>query len=298
MQKRTLHSTGRFYKGNLHTHTTVSDGRKTPEDTKAAYRAMGYDFIALTDHWKPGEGCENDPSGLLVLSGAEYNFNSDDVLAGVFHIVGFGYENPPEFGTTVPAQEAVDAINAAGGLAILAHPAWSLNTHDMVEKFHGLFATEIYNSVSGAPRNCRPYSGQIVDELASRGYVLPLVATDDTHFWLGEEGMSYIWVNLGDKPLTRDNLMAALRAGRFFPTQGPFIDAYVDGKDFVVTCETGACDMMMFSNRPWANVRHFEDPDGKLTECRFPIHEHDIYMRAEVRDLDGKTAFTQVFALK
>ena len=59
-----------------------------------------------------------------------------------------------------------------------------------------------------------------------------------------------------------------------------------------------ACDMMMFSNRPWANVRHFEDPDGKLTECRFPLHEHDIYMRAEVRDLDGKTAFTQVFALK
>ena len=54
----------------------------------------------------------------------------------------------------------------------------------------------------------------------------------------------------------------------------------------------------MLFRSPWANVRHFEDPDGKLTECRFPIHERDIYMRAEVRDLDGKTAFTQVFALK
>ena len=49
MKKYLLPENGRFYKANLHCHTTVSDGRKTPEDTKAAYRAMGYDFIALTD---------------------------------------------------------------------------------------------------------------------------------------------------------------------------------------------------------------------------------------------------------
>ena len=66
----------RWYRGNLHTHPTISDGRKSPEDVKARYRDMGYDFIALTDHWKYGEGCESDPSGLLVISGCEYNFGS------------------------------------------------------------------------------------------------------------------------------------------------------------------------------------------------------------------------------
>ena len=42
-----------WFRGNLHTHTTVSDGRKTPDETAAIYRAAGYDFLALTDHWKP-----------------------------------------------------------------------------------------------------------------------------------------------------------------------------------------------------------------------------------------------------
>jgi hypothetical protein len=287
-----------WYKGNLHTHTTVSDGAKTPEDTKAAYRAMGYDFIALTDHWKPGEGSENDPSGLLVLSGAEYNYNGSDVLKGVFHIIGVGYEYDPALTPAVEPQDAVDAINNAGGLAFLAHPAWSLNTHEMVEKFHGLFATEIYNSVSGTPRNCRPYSGQIVDELAARGYFLPLIATDDTHFWLGEEGMSYIWVNLGDKPLNRENLLAALRAGKFFGTQGPFIDARIEDGKFVVTCEGGAKSMTMFSNLPWEHVRYFEAEGDTLTECRFPIHRDATFMRAEVKNSLGQTGYTQVFKIE
>ncbi|MBE6611174.1 MAG: hypothetical protein E7632_01670 [Ruminococcaceae bacterium] len=286
-----------WYKGNLHTHTTISDGAKTPEDTKSAYRAMGYDFIALTDHWKPGAWEEQDSSGLLVLSGAEYDVGRNDVLNGVYHIVGFGYEEPPALTRENAAQEIIDAINAAGGLAILAHPAWSLNTHDQVSKLSGLFATEIYNSVSGFPRNCRPYSGQVIDELAARGYYLPLIATDDTHFWLGEAGMSYIWVNLGDAPLNRANLMKALRDGKFFPSQGPFIHAHIEEKTLVVECETGAAAMTMYSNRPWAGVRRFEDGEGRLTECRFPIDKADTFMRVEVADNSGKLAFTQVFPI-
>ena len=42
---------GRFYKGNLHTHSTHSDGKREPVDVIATYRDAGYDFIALTDHF-------------------------------------------------------------------------------------------------------------------------------------------------------------------------------------------------------------------------------------------------------
>ena len=45
-----------WYKGNLHTHTTNSDGAYTPEETIALYKSKGYDFLALTDHWFHGEG--------------------------------------------------------------------------------------------------------------------------------------------------------------------------------------------------------------------------------------------------
>lgn len=49
-----FHSSGKWFRGNLHTHTTLSDGRYTPERAAALYRDAGYDFIALTDHWVQG----------------------------------------------------------------------------------------------------------------------------------------------------------------------------------------------------------------------------------------------------
>lgn len=39
-----------FYKANLHCHTTVSDGRLTPEEVKTAYKNEGYSIVAYTDH--------------------------------------------------------------------------------------------------------------------------------------------------------------------------------------------------------------------------------------------------------
>ena len=41
---------GRWYRGNLHTHTTASDGEQSVTERCAAYRAAGYDFLAITDH--------------------------------------------------------------------------------------------------------------------------------------------------------------------------------------------------------------------------------------------------------
>ena len=291
----------KWYKGNRHTHTTRSDGRKSPEDTLAAYREMGFDFIALTDHWLWNDANTIDESGLFVLSGAEYNFNGEDSLAGVFHIVALGCEAEPpvtreQLSAGLTAQETIDQINACGGLAMLAHPAWSLNTHDMIASLRGLSATEIYNSVSGLPRNCRPYSGQVIDELAVRGHVLPLVADDDTHFWLGEAGMSYILVNI-DGELTRESLLDAIRERRFFATQGPVFDLRREGDEMVVTCDAGAKCVTFFTNRPWENLRNVISDGEPVFEARYPIHENTRFVRAEVTDFDGKVGFSQVFTL-
>jgi hypothetical protein len=43
---------GRFFRGNLHTHLTRSDGVLLPNEVCCRYRAHGYDFLALTDHFK------------------------------------------------------------------------------------------------------------------------------------------------------------------------------------------------------------------------------------------------------
>mgnify|MGYP000789433803 FL=1 len=61
----------KWYKGNLHTHSTNSDGRLSPEEVIKLYREEGYDFLALTDHWFMGE--ERQEENFLLLSGAEYD---------------------------------------------------------------------------------------------------------------------------------------------------------------------------------------------------------------------------------
>ncbi len=45
-----LPESGKFYKANLHSHTTVSDGKLTPEEAKDAYKSQGYSILAYTDH--------------------------------------------------------------------------------------------------------------------------------------------------------------------------------------------------------------------------------------------------------
>ena len=44
---------GRFWKGNLHTHCTASDGRYELSETCRRYREAGYDFVSITDHFLP-----------------------------------------------------------------------------------------------------------------------------------------------------------------------------------------------------------------------------------------------------
>ena len=39
-----------WYKGNLHTHTTESDGDAHPEDIVEWYKQHEYDFLVLSDH--------------------------------------------------------------------------------------------------------------------------------------------------------------------------------------------------------------------------------------------------------
>ena len=68
---------GKWFRGNLHTHSTGSDGRKTPAQVCSLYRRRGYDFISLTDHFLEGYGWQVTDStpyrcdGFTTIIGAE-----------------------------------------------------------------------------------------------------------------------------------------------------------------------------------------------------------------------------------
>ena len=148
----------KWYKGNLHTHSTNSDGRLSPEEVIGLYREEGYDFLALTDHWFMGE--ERQEENFLLLSGAEYDVGNN-VRDGIYHVVGIGMQKEPklEKGPELQEKQAqlmIDRIHEAGGIAILAHPAWSMNRASEVRLLKDLDGCEIYNTTSGVPWNCRP----------------------------------------------------------------------------------------------------------------------------------------------
>lgn len=66
-------------KGNLHAHTTFSDGRWPVADVLSRYRDLGYDFLAVTDHdtWVDDDYWFRIPPGddrMLVLPGIEIDY--------------------------------------------------------------------------------------------------------------------------------------------------------------------------------------------------------------------------------
>ena len=110
---------GVWLKGNLHCHTTASDGVCTPQQTCRLYRDAGYDFLALTDCRRFYEPTGHEP--LTVLSGGEWTVCVGGTSASV---VGVGMRRAPEISPAEAptAKEVIAAIRAAGGLAVWAQP--------------------------------------------------------------------------------------------------------------------------------------------------------------------------------
>ncbi len=280
----------KWWKGNLHTHTTRSDGRATPEECIALYRAHGYDFLALTDHWKVSENEEKD--GLLLLSGCEYDFGRR-VQDGIYHVVAVGCEKDPGVTRADGPQGAIDKIHAAGGLADLAHPAWSMNTLAQLTPLRDVDYTEIFNSVSDLPANCRPYSGAILDLLAAQGVFWKTAAVDDTHWYETDACRAFILVKA--PACTREAILEAIRAGDFYASEGPHAEVTLDGAANCVRVRCPAEDhvaaVVFFTDTAWTGHRSVVGTD--LTEASFPLTGRETFVRAEVRDAAGRYAWAQ-----
>ncbi|MBE0554505.1 MAG: PHP domain-containing protein [Rhodobacteraceae bacterium] len=223
---------GRFWRGNLHTHSTNSDGVLPPEEVCRRYRAEGYDFLALTDHFVGLWGYPISDTtgyrteGFTTILGAE--LHSGAMANGeLWHILAVGL--PPDFapsdsphfvpvaGQETAAQIAQRAVDA-GAFVAIAHPQWSGLTLDDARSVTAAHAVEIYNH--GCAMGCdRPDGFAIADLLLSEGRRLTLIATDDAHF--SEPDFFGGWVMVKAQANEPAALLAALKAGHFYSTQGP-----------------------------------------------------------------------------
>ena len=279
-------------KVGLHTHTTISDGRVTPEEAAAIYKSAGYDTIAITDHWKYHG--QDEISGLKIISGCEYNVGSQNTIGDVMHIVGIGMESDPGLVRgTASRQDVIDAVRASGGMVILAHPAWSLNTPQDALALSGFDGVEIYNSVSDIGQNSRPYSGYFVDLLANMGVAYPIVAADDTHVYNGlDETKSYIMARTEDDSV--EQILAAIRRGDFYASQGPELHVRREGDRIIADC-TACVTINFLTNAAWVPDRMTRGQD--LTHAEYPVKEWEKWVRVEVCDDQGRYAWSNVIML-
>ena len=281
----------KYYKLGLHLHTTLSDGRKTPNEVAQEYKAQGYDAIALTDHWVYGEGGELE--GLHIIPGCEYNLGGNETITGVTHILSlFAKYNPNPKREDKP-QTVVDAINEAGGIVVFAHPAWSLNSPEDFINLQGAEITEIYNAVSDAGQSLRPYSEYYVDICANKGKYPLIFATDDAHAYDGADNcLGWIMVNADE--LTNNSLAAAIREGKFYATEGPELRVVREENKLII--DTSPCQIIgTLSNLSWEWGRVLRG-DG-VTHFEYEFRKNEKWVRVEVRDKNGKKAWSNIFVV-
>lgn len=121
---------GRFYRGNLHAHSTNSDGGMSPEAVCSVYRQQGYDFLALTDHYFGGFNypiSDTTPyrtETFTTLIGSELHAPAlDNGMA--WHILAAGL--PLDFGGLLDGETGAELAQRAadaGAFVTLAHPEW------------------------------------------------------------------------------------------------------------------------------------------------------------------------------
>ena len=280
-----------FYKGNTHAHSTQSDGRLSPEAVFATYRSAGYDFLALTDHWHLTD--EQEYRGMLVIPGVEYDFAFS---TQVLHLVCLYRRAGDARGISrgMPHQAVIGHVNRVGGVVIAAHPAWSLNTPAFLASLDGVEISEVYNTMSDEPFNGpRGNAESLLDVAAANGKYFRLVAADDAHLYQGEQCFS--WVMVQAAALSTPAILEALRAGRFYATQGPAFHS-ISVEDGLITVETSPVSRICFcSNLYWVDDRCRRGRG--LTREVYRIHPNERFVRIRITDPDGKIAWSSPIVL-
>lgn len=232
----------RQYKANLHTHTTCSDGRFSPQTVVDEYHKLGYKILAITDHnevtypWtnfanmkasdRSRERLEN---GILGQEALTYENRNPETL-GMVAIQGNEVSTPHHINSfftdyeqkTKQEEIALEAIESHGGVTFINHPGRYTDKNsekynvewyvDILTRFDHIAGIEVYNQVDRYPTD-RQLWDSILAELMP---VRPVwgFSNDDFHGGLNKLGVSWNVFVLPE--LTEAWVRRGMEEGRFF----------------------------------------------------------------------------------
>jgi hypothetical protein len=284
---------GQFLKGNVHLHTTNSDGRMSPQEALDLYAGAGYDFLAITDHGKvtPTQGL--DANGLLLIAGAELHQGRGE-LGQVHHVVALGIQNGFELPQTDDLGEALAYLRPQARFVFVAHPHWTTLTLADLLPVADFVGVEVYNGTCDHGIG-RGYSEYIWDELLVRGRRLFGLAVDDAHCHYPDTLLG--WVMVKSPTRTAADVLASLEAGLFYSSNGPTIEdvAFSDGAVTVNCSPCRAVHVVSPGPGRGTTTHHLQSEPGMFCEARLPVSADWNPVRIECVDEAGRKAWTNPF---
>lgn len=320
----------RYFRANLHTHSTCSDGLLTPTELKEAYKSRGYQIVAFTDH----EVCVahpelNDPEFLALTSYElsvdgppkcyHLNFIAKDPenrwqnFCSRFCVWGSrNYMDQVVCDGDEEREYSLDYVNSMiaganekGFLVTYNHPTWSQQTYPDYAGLKGLWAMEIYNHACNS-LGYEEFNDRVYQDLLTLGNRLYPVAADDFHRY--EHGIAGGWVMIGAKALNYADVIKAMEKGDFYASTGPQIHSLtLEGTVLKLTCSE-VVDVKLRAHI--RNAAKLEPKEGKtLTEAEFDIapwlekwkqtdSEEGAFIRLTVTDAAGNKATTRAYWLE
>lgn len=293
----------KMLKGNLHTHTTRSDGKLTPEEVMRLYKDKGYDFIALTDHHIYNLKNFDEGLGLTIIPGVEtdtHNLMPSGRGYSNFHVVaigpskenGNGYEQDEDITyinvkNSKEYQPYLDDMHKRNNLTIYCHPEWSSTPARMFDTQKGHTAMEIWNTTSVVNYDIDK-DASYWDELLAQDIKIWGVASDDSH---SEHtlGRGFVMVNAENDI---NSILEALKEGKFYSSTGPLIyDFYIENDKAIIECSPavrGALNSM-------GHQQYLQRPGKEVTRFEFDLNRWPkgySYIRLDITDKDGNKAWT------
>ncbi|MBQ6980136.1 MAG: hypothetical protein IJQ07_05770 [Clostridia bacterium] len=330
--KHLIGGKGNFYKANLHTHTTVSDGQFSPEEIKTLYLEKGYSIVAYTDHNVIVAHNDLSDDKFLAITGVEMNIDAPDKADGdirrmkTYHINFYSKDrnktvsavfNDCNISNSVhyvtdemrakkfDAKYSIESINEIirlmhedGFLVMYNHPRWSLQRyHDYID-LKRLWGIEVYNTGCDIITTMRETDTPFEDLLLAGNFVVP-IADDDTH---GSADLFGGFSIIEAKKLEYDEILSAMGRGDIYSSTGPLIhELSIDNNFLTIKCDS-VKRIFINSERRWGRSMRGEN----ITCAKFDISDFfeynkkynikNSFIRITIEDNDGYKAWTRAYS--
>ncbi|MCK6587033.1 MAG: CehA/McbA family metallohydrolase [Polyangiaceae bacterium] len=297
-----------FQRGNIHTHSTESDGDRPPEEVYSWYRDHGYAFVALTDHNKridPDSYRHLERPGFVILPGEEVTMT---VSGTPVHVNAICTKSTLGGGPMPSRKEAlsqsIQKIREQGGVALINHPnfEWALTGRDLL----GGRGAQLLEIWSGHPHvrtegdAAHKSHEALWDEVLSAGEHFAGVAVDDMHH-LTESAPEPAsrpgrgWIEVFAREASEPALCEALRSGRLYASTGAKINRIViDYNTISLWPEASSASVEFMGAGGEVLASRLEGKSGART---YVLRGDERYVRARVSQPDGKKAWTPAFRI-